>query len=131
MKYKYNKYNKNNKNKRIRNKNNKTNTWNNTMLSKSKLPFSKATINAARYESYIVAFLLFVFVWFDKDVSAIAILASLSWGGYRAVQSFYLWLAKHEHILDKKIEYMKNNINTERLDSEIDLLEEQQFDNDY
>lgn len=73
----------------------------------NKLPFSKHTVLAARYESYIVAALLFVFVWFEKDVSSIAILASLAWGGYRMVQSFYLWMAKHEHIMDKKLEYKK------------------------
>ena len=66
----------------------------------NKLPFSKKTVTAARYESYIVALLLFLFVWFDKDVSSIVILASLSWGGYRMVQNFYIWMAKNEHIMD-------------------------------
>ena len=97
----------------------------------AKLPFSKTTVLAARYESYIVAVLLFLFVWFNKDVSAIAILASLSWGGYRAVQSFYLWMAKHEHLMDKKIEYQKNKLDSSCLESEEFELENQNFDSEY
>lgn len=95
----------------------------------SKLPFSKTTVLAARYESYIVAALLFLFVWFDKDVSAIAILASLSWGGYRLVQNFYIWMAKNEHIMDKKIEYKKLGLDNSMLDEEEQLLECQDLDN--
>lgn len=94
----------------------------------SKLPFSKTTVLAARYESYIVAALLFLFVWFDKDVSAIAILASLSWGGYRLVQNFYIWMAKNEHIMDKKIEYKKLGLDNSMLDEEEQLLECQDLD---
>lgn len=94
----------------------------------NKLPFSKATVSAARYESYIVAILLFVFVWFDKDVSSIAILASLSWGGYRLVQNFYIWMAKNEHIMDKKLEYKKLGLDDSRFDEEEDALDNQTFD---
>lgn len=96
-----------------------------------KLPFSKSTVLAARYESYIVAIMLIALVWFDKDVSAIAILASLSWGGYRAVQSFYLWMAKHEHLMDKKIEYKKLNLDSSCIESEEFELESQNFDYDF
>ena len=96
----------------------------------NKLPFSKGVIKAARYESYLVAILLFVFVWFDKDVSSIAILASLSWGGYRMVQSFYLWMAKHEHLMDKKIEYKKLELDTTNLDYDLQNIENQDFDID-
>ena len=95
---------------------------------KTTLPFSKRIIIASRYESYLVAFLLFFFVWNDKDVSSIAILASLAWGGYATVKNFYLWLAKHEHIMDKKIEYKKLNIETENIDCEISNLEMQEFE---
>lgn len=97
----------------------------------AKLPFSKSTVLAARYESYIVAILLITLVWFDKDVSAIAILASLSWGGYRAVQSFYLWMAKHEHLMDKKIEYKKFELDSSCIESEEYELENQNFDSEY
>lgn len=99
-------------------------------IKKNDLPFSKKTVLAARYESYIVAILLFVFVWFGKDVSSIAILASLSWGGYRLVQNFYLWLAKHEHLMDKQIEFKKLGLDTSKLDEEMQILESQNFDND-
>lgn len=96
---------------------------------KNKLPFSKSTVLAARYESYIVAILLFLFVWFDKDVSSIAILASLSWGGYRLVQNFYIWMAKNEHIMDKKLEYKKMELNDSNLCEEEYSLETQDFEN--
>ena len=96
----------------------------------SKLPFSKSTVLAARYESYIVAIALIILVLLDKDVSAIAILASLTWGGYRMVQSFYLWMAKHEHIMDKKIEYQKNKLDTSNLENEEFELENQNFDSE-
>lgn len=94
----------------------------------NKLPFSKTTVLAARYESYIVALLLFLFVWHDKDVSSIAILASLSWGGYRLVQNFYIWMAKNEHIMDKKIEYKKLKLDCSELDEEKRMLEQQNFE---
>lgn len=95
----------------------------------NKLPFSKTTVLAARYESYLVAIFLFLFVWFDKDVSAIAILASLSWGGYRLVQNFYIWMAKNEHIMDKKIEYKKLRLDDSELDEEECSLEHQDLEN--
>ena len=95
----------------------------------NKLPFSKTTVLEARYESYLVAVLLFLFVWFDKDVSAIAILASLSWGGYRLVQNFYIWMAKNEHIMDKKIEYKKMGLDGSGLEEEEYSLEHQDLEN--
>jgi hypothetical protein len=63
-------------------------------------------------------------VWFDKDVSAIAILASLSWGGYRLVQNFYIWMAKNEHIMDKKLEYKKMGLDNSMLEDEEHSLEQ-------
>lgn len=100
------------------------------METKNRLPFSKATVMAARYESYIIAALLFIFVWFEKDVSSIAILASLSWGGLRAVQVFYLNMAKHEHLLDKKIEYKKYGLDSSALDEEIEEIENMNFESE-
>ena len=97
---------------------------------KNKLPFSKKTIEAARWESYAVAIVLIILVIFDKDISSLAILASLSWGGYRMVQSFYLWMAKHEHIMDKKLEYKKLDLDNTNLDYELDSLENQNFDSE-
>lgn len=94
------------------------------------LPFSKKTVLAARYESYIVAIILFILVLMDKDVSSVAILASLTWGGYRMVQSFYLWMAKHEHLMDKKIEYKKMGLDTSNLENEEFNLETEFFESD-
>ena len=96
----------------------------------NKLPFSKSTIIAARYESYIIAALLFFFVWCDKDVSSIVVLASLSWGGYRIVQNFYIWLCKHEHLMDKQIEFKKLGLDASKLEEEQLMLENQNFDSD-
>lgn len=98
------------------------------MENKFKLPFSKSTIIAARYESYVVAILLFVFVWFEKDVSSVAILASLSWGGYRLVQSFYLNMAKHEHLMEMKLNYKEKGLDESNLDVEIDNIENTNYD---
>ena len=97
---------------------------------KKELPFSKKMVVSAKYESYIVAILLFLFVWFGKDVSSIAILASLSWGSYRCVQSFYLWMAKHEHLMDKQIEFKKLGLDTSQLDEEMQILENNDVNND-
>ena len=99
-------------------------------LNKPLLPFSKKTVLAARYESYIVAIILFVLVLIDKDVSSVAILASLTWGGYRMVQSFYLWMAKHEHLMDKKIEYKKMGLDTSILEDEEFELKSENFDSE-
>lgn len=68
-----------------------------------KLPFSKQTIEFAKWESYIASIALFVFVWFEKDVSGIIVIATLFIGGYRIVQSSYLKMAREEHLLDMKI----------------------------
>lgn len=99
-------------------------------MKKNKLPFSKGVVLAARYEAYLVAILLFVFVWFDKDISSLAILASLSFAGLSAVRSFYLWMAKHEHLMDKKIEYKKLDLDSTNLDYDLQEIENQDFDVD-
>ena len=67
-------------------------------------------------------------VWMDKDVSAIAILLSLAWAGYKSLQCFYLWLCKHEHLMDKKIEYKKLGLDTSNIDTEIEELENQEIE---
>lgn len=97
---------------------------------KPKLPFSKSVVTAARWEFYLIALMLFVFVWFDKDISSLAVLASLSAGGLSTIRSFYLWMAKHEHLMDKKIEYKKLGLDSDVLDCEIDSLEMQEFNDE-
>lgn len=96
------------------------------------MPFSKQTVTYARLEAYVFAAILITLVWFEKDVSAIAILLSLAWGGYRAIQCFYIWLVKHEHLMDKKIEYKKLGLETSQIDEEIEVLETEKIDfNDF
>lgn len=92
------------------------------------LPFSKQTVTYARLEAYIFSLILIVMVWFEKDVSAIAIVLSLAWAGYRAVQGLYINMAKHEHLMDKKIEYKKLGLETESLDEELNELETEDID---
>lgn len=86
-------------------------------------PFSKKNVLYARLEAYVFSIILIVMVFFNKDVSAIAILLSLAWGGYKGLQCFYIWMCKHEHLMDKKIEYKKAGIDTSDLDTEINQIE--------
>jgi hypothetical protein len=87
------------------------------------MPFSKKNVIYARLEAYVFSLILIVMVWFEKDVSAIAILLSLAWAGYKSLQCFYIWMCKHEHLMDKKIEYKKLGLDTSDLDEEIMNLE--------
>ena len=91
-------------------------------------PFSKKNVIYARLEAYIFSLILIVMVWMDKDVSAIAILLSLAWAGYKSLQCFYLWLCKHEHLMDKKIEYKKLGLDTSDIDTEMEELENQEIE---
>lgn len=92
------------------------------------LPFSKKTIMYARFEAYLFTAVLIFMVWCDKDVSAIAILLSLAWGGYKMLQCFYIWLVKHEHLMDKKIEYKKLGLDSDMIDEELSEIESEEFD---
>ena len=92
------------------------------------LPFSKKTVTYARIEAYVFSAVLIFMVWMDKDVSAIAILLSLAWGGYKMLQCFYIWLVKHEHLMDKKIEYKKLGLETDNIDEELMEIESENFE---
>lgn len=83
------------------------------------LPFSKQTVAYARLEAYVFSAILIFMVWHEKDVSAIAILLSLAWAGYKGIGCMYLWLVKHEHLMDKKIEYKKLGLDSEMIDEEL------------
>ena len=100
----------------------------NKMDNKKFTPFSKKNVIYARLEAYIFSLILIVMVWMDKDVSAIAILLSLAWAGYKGLQCFYLWLCKHEHLMDKKIEYKKLGLDTSDIDTEMEELENENFE---
>ena len=91
------------------------------------MPFSKKTVTYARLEAYVFSLILIVMVWFEKDVSAIAVLISLAWGGYKALTCFYIWLVKHEHLMDKKIEYKKLGLETDVIDEELCEAESEEF----
>lgn len=92
------------------------------MGNKKFTPFSKKNILYARAEAYFFSLIFIGMVWFEKDVSAITILLSLAWGGYRILQSAYIWMCKHEHLMDKKIEYKKLGLDISDLESEIEEL---------
>ena len=98
------------------------------MDNKKFTPFSKKNVIYARLEAYIFSLILIVMVLMDKDVSSIAILLSLSWAGYKSLQCFYLWMCKHEHLMDKKIEYKKLGLDTSDIDTEMEELENQEIE---
>ena len=100
------------------------------MDNKKFTPFSKKNVIYARLEAYIYSLILIVMVWMDKDISAIAILLSLAWGGYKLIQCLYLWMCKREHLMDKKIEYKKLGLDTSDLDMEITYLEHQNMESE-
>lgn len=99
-------------------------------MEKKFTPFSKKNIIYARLEAYVFSGILIFMVWNEKDVSAISILLSLAWAGYKALQCFYIWLCKHEHLMDKKIEYKKLGIDTEEVDEELMELENIDFEDE-
>ena len=87
------------------------------------VPFSKDNIIHARLEAYAFSLILIILVCLDKDVSAIAFLLYLAWGGYKSLQCFYIWMCKHEHLMDKQIEMKKLELDTSRVESELEELE--------
>ena len=97
-------------------------------MNKNNTPFSKKNVIYARLEAYIFSLILIVMVWMDKDVSSIAILLSLAWAGYKGLQCFYIWMCKHEHLMDKKIEYKKLGLDTSDIDTEMEELENENFE---
>jgi len=89
----------------------------------SKIPFSKKNIIYARFEAYVFSFILIGMVWFDKDVSAIAILLSLAWTGYKALQMFYIKMAEREHLEEIRQGRLREQLETFDIDSDIEELE--------
>lgn len=86
----------------------------------NELPFSKKNVIYARLEAYAFSLILVILILFDKDVSGIASsLIGVSWAFYRGIQALYLNMAKHEHLMDKKIEYKKLGLDSEMIDEEL------------
>lgn len=100
------------------------------MVNKKFTPFSKKNILYARLEAYIFSLILIVMVWLEKDVSAIAILLTLAWSGYKGLQCFYIWMCKHEHLMDKKIEYKRLDLDTSDLDTELEELKNTELESE-
>lgn len=89
----------------------------------NKVPFSKKNIIYARLEAYAFSLILIVMVWFEKDVSAIAILLSLAWGGYKLLQAFYIKMAEREHLEEIRNGRLRENLDTLDIDMKIEELE--------
>ena len=92
------------------------------MKDKKFIPFSKKNVIYARLEAYIFSLILIIMVCYDKDVTAIAMLLSLAWGGYKSLQCFYIWMCKHEHIEELKQGRRLNNLDDSDLNNEIEEL---------
>lgn len=93
------------------------------MNNKKYIPFSKKNVIYARVEAYIFSLILIVMVWLDKDVSAIAILLSLAWTGYKGLQCFYIKMAEREHLEEIRRGRRLNDLDTSDLDEKIENLE--------
>lgn len=92
-------------------------------MNKKYTPFSKKNIIYARLEAYIFSLILIVMVWFDKDVSAIAILLSLAWAGYKLLQGLYIKMAEREHLEELRQGRRLESLDSSDLDYKIEELE--------
>lgn len=86
-------------------------------------PFSKKNIIYARLEAYIFSLILIVMVWFGRDVSAIAILLSLAWAGYKLLQGLYIKMAEREHLEELRQGRRLESLDFSDLDYKIEELE--------
>lgn len=86
-------------------------------------PFSKKNVLYARFEAYVFSAILILLVWNDKDVSAISILLSLAWAGYKLIQGLYIKMAEREHLEELKQGRRLESLDTYDLDMKIEELE--------
>lgn len=100
------------------------------MTNKRFTPFSKKNVIYARLEAYIFSLILIVMVWLEKDVSAIAILLSLAWGGYKLIQGLYLKMAEREHLEELKQGRRLSNLDSSDLDIKIEELENKEIESE-
>lgn len=98
------------------------------MNNKKFTPFSKKNVNYARLEAYAFSLIFIAMVWFEKDVSAIAILLSFAWGGYKLIQALYIKMAEREHLEELRQGRRLESLDTSDLDEEIEELENQELD---
>lgn len=100
------------------------------MNNKKFTPFSKKNILYARIEAYIFSFILIFMVWFEKDVSSIAILLSLAWAGYKLLQGLYIKMAEREHLEELRCGRRLNDLDTSDLNMKIDNLENNEIESE-
>lgn len=100
----------------------------NKMENKNFTPFSKKNVIYARLEAYIFSLILIVMVWMDKDVSAIAILLSLAWAGYKGLQCFYIKSSEREHLEEIRIGRLRESLIVDDIDTKIEELENEKFE---
>lgn len=100
------------------------------MNNKKFTPFSKKNVLYARLEAYIFSLILIIMVWIEKDVSAIAILLSLAWAGYKLIQGLYIKMAEREHLEELKQGRRLSDLNTSDLDVKIEELENKEIENE-
>ena len=100
------------------------------MDNKKFTPFSKKNVLYARLEAYIFSLILIVMVWLEKDVSAIAILISLAWGGYKLIQVLYIKMAEREHLEELKLGRRLYNLDISDLDIKIEELENKNIESE-
>lgn len=86
-------------------------------------PFSKKNVIYARLEAYVFSLILIALVLLDKDVSAIAILLSLAWAGYKGLQMFYIKMAEREHLEEIRKGRRLQDLDTSDIDYKIEELE--------
>ena len=96
---------------------------------KKHTPFSKRNVTFARFEAYAFSVILIIMVWCNKDVTALSILLSLAWGGYKSLQCFYIWMCKHEHIEELKQGRRLNNLDESDLEFEVEQLNNEDVSN--
>lgn len=99
-------------------------------MNKNNTPFSKKNVIYARLEAYIFSLILIVMVWMDKDVSAIAILLSLAWAGYKGIQCLYIKSSEREHLEEIRRGRLRESLMVDDIDTKIEELENENiFDN--
>ena len=93
------------------------------MNKKKYTPFSKKNVIYARLEAYVFSLILILMVWFNKDVSAISILLTLAWMGYKLLQGLYIKMAEREHLEELRQGRRLESLDTSDLDFKIEELE--------
>lgn len=93
-------------------------------------PFSKKNVIYARLEAYAFSLILILMVWLGKDVSAISILLSLAWAGYKLIQGLYIKMAEREHLEELRQGRLLKDLESSDIDLKIDSLESQSIESE-